>query len=207
LPNMNPNTAITSISMLDLSKIYSYADYLTWQFSERVELIKGALLKMAAPTRIHQQIASRIHIQVGIFLQDKGCQSFFAPFDVRLPDPSKSTPDQAIYTVVQPDLCIICDTTKLDERGCNGAPEWIIEILSPGNSKHDVDTKYKLYQETGVLEYWVVMPKQQLVNVFDLDTNTQKYQFRATYTEEDQIPSKTIEGLSIDLSKIFEGLS
>ena len=200
---MNTSAPTTSLSMLDLSKVYSYADYLTWQFTERVELIKGYLMKMAAPSRFHQQISSRLHIQIGSFLQGKRCQPFFAPFDVRLLNKSHSTPDNNVYSVVQPDLCVVCDLDKLDERGCNGAPEWIIEILSPGNSKHDVATKYKLYEEAGVLEYWVVMPQQRLINVFDLDTNTQKYQFRATYTEEDIAPSQTVEGLTIDLAKIF----
>ncbi len=200
---MNTPAPTTSLSMLDLSKVYSYADYLTWQFAERVELIKGYLMKMAAPSRFHQQISSRLHIQIGSFLQGKKCQPFFAPFDVRLLNKNRSTPDNNVYSVVQPDLCVVCDLDKLDERGCNGAPEWIIEILSPGNSKHDVATKYKLYEEAGVLEYWVVMPQQRLVNVFDLDTNAQKYQFRATYTEEDIAPSQTVEGLTIDLAKVF----
>lgn len=200
---MNTSAPTTSLSMLDLSKVYSYADYLTWQFAERVELIKGYLMKMAAPSRFHQQLAGRIHGQLFIFLQGKKCQPFFAPFDVRLLNKDQSTPDNNVYSVVQPDLCVVCDLDKLDERGCNGAPEWIIEILSPGNSKHDVATKYKLYEEAGVLEYWVVMPQQRLVNVFDLDTNAQKYQFRATYTEEDIAPSQTVEGLTIDLAKVF----
>jgi len=134
---MNTPAPATSLSMLDLSKVYSYADYLTWQFAERVELIKGYLMKMAAPSRFHQQISSRLHIQIGSFLQGKKCQSFFAPFDVRLLNKNRSTPDNNVYSVVQPDLCVVCDLDKLDERGCNGAPEWIIEILSPGNSKHE----------------------------------------------------------------------
>ncbi|MBK8472589.1 MAG: Uma2 family endonuclease [Sphingobacteriales bacterium] len=200
---MNTPAPTTSLSTLDLSKVYSYADYLTWQFAERVELIKGYLMKMAAPSRFHQQLAGRIHGQLFVFLQGKKCQPFFAPFDVRLLNKNHSTPDNNVYSVVQPDLCVVCDLDKLDERGCNGAPEWIIEILSPGNSKHDVATKYKLYEEAGVLEYWVVMPQQRLVNVFDLDTNAQKYQFRATYTEEDIAPSQTVEGLTIDLAKVF----
>ncbi len=202
---MNTKT-ITTLDMLDLSKIYSYADYLTWQFTERVELIKGYLLRMAAPSPTHQQVAGRLHLQIGSYLQGKNCQTYFAPFDVRLLNKSCSTPDNEVYSVVQPDLCIICDISKVDGRGCNGAPEWIIEIVSPGNAKRDFNAKFKLYEEAGVLEYWIVLPSEKLIHVFDLDTVSHRYLFRAAYTEEDLAPSQTVEGLAIDLAKVFQNI-
>ena len=131
---------ITSIDQLDFSKTYTYSDYLLWQFSERVELIKGFILKMSpAPSLKHQKVSMNITVEISSYLKKSSCNLFAAPFDVRLPIKSAKKDT----TVVQPDLCVICDESKLDERGCNGVPDLMIEIISPNNSKHDVDTKYK----------------------------------------------------------------
>jgi Uma2 family endonuclease len=156
---------VKNISELDLTKTYTYSDYLLWQFSERVELIKGFILKMSpAPNTNHQKISQNLNGYFYNFFQNKNCQVFVAPFDVRLP--IKSAKKET--TVVQPDLSIICDDNKLDDRGCNGSPDLIIEIISPNNSKHDIHTKFNLYQEAGVLEYWLVEPTEKIILIYTL---------------------------------------
>lgn len=143
------------LSDLDINKQYSYADYLLWQFQERVELIKGKLFKMPpAPSRRHQEVSKIIDWHFTSYFRGKSCKVYNAPFDVRLPKKTKT--DQKVYTVVQPDLCIICDKSKLDKRGCIGAPDLVVEILSPGNTKKEMREKFEVYQESGVREYWLV---------------------------------------------------
>ncbi|MCC5944146.1 MAG: Uma2 family endonuclease, partial [Bernardetiaceae bacterium] len=128
---MSQVITITKLSDLDLSATYSYADYLQWKFEERIELIKGKIFKMAAPSTKHQRISSRLHINMGLFFQKTPCEFFSAPFDVRLLDKAKSQKaNREVYTVVQPDLCVICDKNKIDRRGAIGAPDLIVEILS-----------------------------------------------------------------------------
>lgn len=193
---------ITSLDQLDLNGLYSYADYLSWQLEERVELIKGRIFKMSpAPSRQHQRIATQLTGQILPYLQGKPCQMYFAPFDVRLLDSQKSTKDEDIYTVVQPDICTICDLSKLDDRGCLGAPDWIIEILSPGNNKKELDNKFRLYEENGVREYWLVFPSDQTVAVFDLEDG--EYKFRKIYASDDAIPVGIFPEFSIVLQRIF----
>ncbi len=124
---------ITHFSQLDLTKSYTYADYLTWQFDERTELFRGKVRLMSpASKRVHHDVARDVGLPIMQYLRGKSCEMYHAPFDVRL---SKAPPngDASIETVVQPDICVVCDPQKLDERGCLGAPDWIIEILSPGN--------------------------------------------------------------------------
>ena len=132
---------ITSLDQLDLNKTYSYADYLKWRFDERVELIKGKIFKMSpAPVRQHQRISGIFQGELYKFLDNKTCQVYSAPF-VRL-TPRKSDKSAKIHTVVQPDICVICDSSKLDEQGGIGARDWIIEILSPGNSQKEMKNKF-----------------------------------------------------------------
>ena len=152
---------ITKLSQLDLSKSYSYADYLTWKFQERLELIKGKIFKMSpAPRRIHQEISRDLLTEMNFFLKGGKCNVFSAPFDVRLP---KSNAEDEIYTVVQPDICVVCDPSKLDDAGCVGAPDLIVEILSESTAKKDKTNKFELYQECGVKEYWIVSPTDQYI--------------------------------------------
>ena len=113
---------------------YTYADYLKWRIEERIELFRGQILKLAAPNTCHQIVSGNIHLYIKIFVQNKSCKVFSAPFDVRLPVQNRKRDDE-VTTVVQPDLCVICDPEKLDARGCCGAPDLVVEILSPGNSK------------------------------------------------------------------------
>ncbi len=195
---------ITQLSQLDLNGEYSYADYLTWQFNERVELIKGKIMAMSpAPTVRHQTISMNLTGKLFNFFSGKKCRVFAAPFDVRLYDRKKSLlQNQDVITVVQPDLCVICDTALLDKRGCNGSPDLIIEILSKGNFKHDLRTKFTLYQEAGVNEYWVVRPYEKSIEQFVLNA-ADKYQTQAIYVDDDYLQCHLFPDLQIDLTDVF----
>ncbi len=199
---------ITDFNQLDLNKRYTYADYLTWVFDERVELLRGWVKKMSpAPNMGHQRISRNITLIIGNFLEEKPCSLFYAPFDVRLIGTlkSKSVKDPAsIYTVVQPDICVICDRSKLDDKGCLGAPDWIIEIVSPGNTKKEIDDKFEIYQENGVKEYWIVQPTDETISVFDL--KNEQYQFRKIYNNVDLAPVGSFDGFKIDLKRVFKKL-
>jgi len=191
---------------LDLNKTYTYADYLTWQFQETVELIKGKIFKMAAaPNTYHQEISGNLHMKLGYFFGDKSCKVFYAPFDVRLPLPSDKIKDEEIETVVQPDLSVICDLNKIDKRGCLGPPDWIIEIASPSTSKKDARDKLEIYQFSGVREYWMVYPLEKQVFVYTLNEEG-KYIGRPPYVKDDQISPVLFPELVIDLNDIFPEL-
>lgn len=197
---------ITELSQLDLNQTYSYADYLTWRLKDAVELIKGKIMLMSpAPNVSHQRIERNLIIEIGTHLKNKRGQVFPTPFDVRLYGRKKSIlKNQEIFTVVQPDLCVICDPDKLDKQGCNGAPDWIIEILSKGNSKREMQIKYQLYQESGVHEYWLVYPEAEAVHQFVLDDNGQ-YQLKNMYAEDDKAIPSLFPDLAIDLAELFAG--
>jgi Uma2 family endonuclease len=194
---------ITDINQLDLNKTYTYADYLTWKFSERVELIKGWVYKMSpAPRRIHQKVESNLHIEIGSFFKNSKCDVYESPFDVRLIK-NKGQSDHEIETVVQPDICVICDLDKLDDKGCIGAPDLIIEILSPSTIKKDYTEKFNLYEENGVKEYWIANPEGRSLQIFYL--NDGKYEEMETYEEkEDTITSKLFPDLKIKMIEVFE---
>ncbi|MFZ2726809.1 MAG: Uma2 family endonuclease [Methylococcaceae bacterium] len=196
---------ITDLSQLDLNNNYSYADYLTWQFKQSVELIKGKILLMSpAPNLKHQSISWRLNGLLFNYFRHKQCQAFAAPFDVRLYDRKKSLlANKDIHTVVQPDLCVICDKNKLDYRGCNGAPDWIIEILSKGNSKKEMKTKYALYAESGVKEYWLIYPYEQAVYTFVLNEQESDYQLFKMYSGDDMATPYLFPDLAIDLTEVF----
>ena len=197
--------SITSFSQLDPNGSYTYADYLTWKFSEFVELIKGKVLRpMSAPVPIHQQYLVNLTSEIHQFLKRQPCRVYAAPFDVRLTR-SLENADTQITTVVQPDICVVCDLTKIDKRGCLGAPDFIIEIVSPGNLKHDTKTKFDLYEEAGVLEYWVVFPGEKTVLAYLLDEQG-RYQVAAEYAEPGPMPVAVLPGLAIEWSEIFEEL-
>jgi len=166
------NKVITDISQLDLNGNYTYADYLLWQFKERVELIKGKIFKMSpAPSRKHQDISWNLAREIDIAFNKTACKMYAAPFDVRLVNYKASTSDNQIISVVQPDLCVVCDIAKLDDKGCLGAPDLIVEILSPGNSHKEMDIKFDLYQENSVKEYWIVNPTDETVYIYFLEND------------------------------------
>jgi Uma2 family endonuclease len=194
---------ITELAQLDPNARYTYADYLRWQFQERVELIKGYIRRMAAPSVRHQRISTRIQGPLWSFLHDKKCDVFSAPFDVRLPLPEqRQTPDKT-DTVVQPDLCVICDRGKLDERGCIGAPDLIVEILSPGNSRKEMRDKYELYEAAGVLEYWVVFPSEQVLQRYILN-EAGIYQAQLPNVQGDIVGITFLPGFGLDVEEVFE---
>jgi len=195
---------VDDINSLDLNGTYSYADYLLWRFQERVELIKGKIFKMSpAPRSTHQIVSGELYLQFANFLKGNKCSVFYAPFDVRLPR-NREKQETKLYNVVQPDLCVICDLSKIDERGCIGAPDLIIEILSPSSSKKDTQNKFELYQSSGVKEYWIVSTNDKLVMVFDLING--KYLLRKNYAGNDLVPCNTLEGLEIDLKEVFKSI-
>ena len=191
---------ITNIDQLDKTKTYTYSDYLLWKLKERVELFKGKIFKMTpAPARIHQKIALNITRVFDSYFQKHSCELYFAPFDVRLPNKNGE-----ILTVVQPDLCVICDLKKLDDKGCLGAPDLIVEILSPGNTKKEMDHKYSIYEESGVLEYWLVHPADRNIQVFVLEKGI--YIGLKPATEGETIISRTFPELSFSTDDIFGNL-
>ena len=194
---------ITDLNLLDISKKYSYADYLLWKFEERIEILKGKIFKMSpAPSSLHQRISTELFGGLYTYFRKSSCQIFHAPFDVRLPDSQKKNTDTDIFTVVQPDLCIICDKSKIDERGCLGAPDLIVEILSPGNTTKEMKNKFRLYEEAGVREYWLVEPNDRVIFVYVLRNGI--YIGLAPFTDEDILKSEIFEGLEMSVAEIFE---
>lgn len=195
---------ITDISQLDLSKKYTYADYLTWQIDEFVELIGGKVRRMSpTPRVIHQRLSTRLVGKIYAHLAHSSCEVFHAPFDVRLTKASANG-DAQITTVVQPDICVVCDLSKLDDRGSLGAPEWIIEILSPGNLARDTKEKFDLYEENEVSEYWIVSPGDKSVTVYVLQDG--RYQVRGEFYTPGPIPVQTLPEFSIEWDEVFEGV-
>jgi hypothetical protein len=188
---------ITSLNQLDLvNGIYSYADYLVWKIKERVELLKGKILEMSAPSPIHQEISGNLQGALFVFLKNSKCKLYTAPFDVRFPQKGESQ----VYTVVQPDLCVVCDFEKIDSKGCVGAPDLVVEILSPGNSKKEMKSKFALYQEEGVREYWVVDPERELVFVYVADNK----KFKPTIPiADDYVYSTIFPDFKIHTSDLF----
>lgn len=193
---------ITDINQLDLSKTYSYADYLTWMFQDRLELFRGKIFKMSpAPSMYHQIVAGNVHGIMWSIFKNHPCKLFFAPFDVRLLDSKKSKKDEDVFTVVQPDLCVVCDLSKLDSRGAIGAPDLIVEILSPGNSKKEMTYKFDLYQEAGVLEYWMINPADKTMLIYVLKNGI--FEGQKPLIEESTINSPLFPQLDFTLSEIF----
>lgn len=198
---MKVEDPITSYGMLDESKEYSYSEYLRWKFKERVELIRGKLHKMSpAPSWKHQTIIDNTHTIIKQFFTNHSCKVFFSPLDVVLPISSKIKNS----TIVQPDVCVLCDLSKLDDHGIVGTPDLIVEILSPGNTKHDLDTKYELYQEASLPEYWIVNPMERNVIVYTLEEGV--FKGSKLFTAGENAVSKQFVGLEVSIDKVFEGI-
>jgi Uma2 family endonuclease len=196
---------INKFSQLDLTKQYSYADYVTWKFAERVELFKGWIMKMApSPSEIHQSSNTFLFGTLFNYFNKSKCKLYAAPFDVRLFDSktSKKKKDEEIFTVVQPDLMVVCDLKKIDKQGIVGAPDLVIEITSPGNSKKELKYKYELYELNGVLEYWVVNPLEKNIMVYVL--RTKKFELQKIYFDDDICESIIFKGLQFDVKNVFE---
>ena len=189
-----------NFSDLDITKTYTYADYLKWTFDDRLELIKGKIFKMSpAPGSFHQRLSGAIFNTIYNYLKNKPCEVFSAPFDVRLI--RRTVNDKDVRTVVQPDICVICDLTKIDDKGCIGAPDIVIEILSPGNNKKELKNKYEVYEEAGVLEYWIIHPQEQ--TFFKYVLFEKRFQPSPLLTLGDEVTTPILPGFVLNLDELF----
>ena len=178
------------------SQRYTYEDYCTWDDDERWELIDGIAYAMSAPSLYHQSISGNIFGQLWQFLREKkSCRVFAAPFDVRFNFNKKNN------TVVQPDIVVICDKSKRDERGGIGAADMVVEILSPSSATHDAIRKYRLYLKSGVHEYWIVDPEEKTVITHILADDTYR---GSVYEQNDIVPVSVLEGCNVDFGEVFE---
>jgi Uma2 family endonuclease len=186
---------------------YTYADYLSWQEDERVEIIdgipyytyggeivKGASAMQATPSQAHQIILGEIFLQLRIFLSGKPCRAYLAPFAVRLNAADNGD------TTVEPDIIVVCDSSKVFKRGINGAPDLVVEILLPSTSRKDRHIKFNKYQQAGVRECWIVDPDTKLVEVSVLENS--RY-FTSVYSDTETIPVTVLPGCQIVLSEVF----
>ena len=185
---------------LPQEKCYTMADVLDWDGQERVELIDGYPVMMAPPARVHQEISGELFAQLHAYLKGKQCKVFAAPFAVRLFEQEGDYPED-VYTMVEPDISVVCDSSKLDAAGCKGAPDLVMEILSPSTVRHDRFTKFNLYQRAGVREYWIVSPTEKSVQVFLLEDGY--YTAKEYGGADDQLRVNVLEGCVIDLSEVF----
>ncbi len=182
-------------------QLFTYQDYLTWPVNERWELLNGRAYNMTpAPSRRHQEISDQLLTLFNNYLKGKTCRVYAAPFDVRLPQRQES--DEQTSTVVQPDLVVVCDKTKLDHQGCKGSPDLVVEITSPTTFQKDLKDKFILYERVGVREYWIVYPEEKTICVFRL-THEGKYSRPEVYTEQDSINVGIFEDLTIEVPEVF----
>lgn len=193
---------ITNINQLDLSKRYTYADYLTWQFDEMVELIRGKVFRVPpAPSRRHQEVSMKLQNSIFNAIKENPCRVYTALFDVKL----RLADESDFSTVVQPDICVICDLEKLTPQGCTGAPDWVIEILSPSTSSKDLNEKFDLYQHAGVREYWIVQPQDYTAQIYFLNESGAYESIRQRlFSETDVVHSVVFPEVEIDLGYIFK---
>jgi Uma2 family endonuclease len=186
---------VTDMNDTDKKTKYTYADYYSWNDGKRWELCEGAPVLMSpAPGRWHQKISGSLFLQFGNFLLGKPCEVYDAPFDVRL------NPESGDDIVCQPDIAVVCDQSKLNDKCCVGAPDLIVEILSPSTARHDRLRKFNLYLKAGVREYWIVDPDEKTVQVCILENS--KYVIHM-YDETAQIPVSVLDGCVIDMKAVF----
>lgn len=183
----------------EITDTYTYADLLEWDDDTRWELYDGEPIAMSSPSDVHQEISGELHLQLGTYLKGKKCKVYYAPFDVRLFERKGDRPEN-VKTVVQPDLMVVCDTSKIDRRGIHGAPDLVIEILSDSTRRNDRLLKFNLYREAGVKEYWIIDPVDRMVSVHVLE-NGQYY--TTVYEPDASIPVSVLEDCTIDLSSVF----
>lgn len=178
---------------------YTFADYLSWDENERIEIIDGQPITQSVPSRRHQEVSGEIFRQIANYLDGKNCKVYAAPFSVRLPLDCEQ--DDKITTVVEPDITIICDDKKLDDKGCKGAPDMVVEILSQSSIRHDRLIKFNKYQQAGVQEYWIVDPVTNTVQTFILENGI--FKTIDLYTENDIAKVNILDGCFIELNKVF----
>jgi Uma2 family endonuclease len=197
----NEEARIEEVEEPDHSLTYTYADYYSWNFMERLELLRGRIFQLGAANTKHQRVGGKLYYELYGFLKGKTCQVFIAPYDVRLPIKNRKSDDQ-ITTVVQPDLCIFCDPDAIDERGACGVPDLIAEILSPGNPKHDLIRKFDVYQEAGVPEYWIADPVKEMVMV-SIVQDSGTFAPTKIFTGDQQLEPRCIPDFSIPVKELF----
>lgn len=180
---------------------YTFADVLSWDERERVELIYGEAVMMSPPSRIHQKVCGELFRQIANYLEGKQCEVYAAPFGVRPFEQNGDTPD-GVDTLVEPDISIVCDKNKLDHHGCKGAPDCVIEVLSPSTQRHDQLVKLDLYQRAAVSEYWIADPQNKTVLVFLLDENG-VLKLNEVYSRTDVAKVNVLNGCFVELSKVF----
>jgi len=187
-------------ALLKPEEYYTYRDYLNWPDDIRTELIDGVIYDMSAPSRVHQKVLTELSRQIANFLIGKPCEVYVAPFDVRLSEADEA--DDDILTVVQPDISVICDHGKLDDRGCRGAPDFIAEILSPSTAAHDQITKLSLYEKHAVKEYWIIDPTYKLLIVRTLKENG-SYGIPLIYEGKGLMRMTVLPELEINLDSVY----
>ncbi|WAR44814.1 Uma2 family endonuclease [Methylomonas rapida] len=184
---------------LEQDKHYTYRDYLTWPDDFRCELIDGKIYLMTpAPLLAHQDVAGEIFTQAKLALRGKSCRAFIAPVDVRLPSPAEA--DENTDVVVQPDVFVVCDVGKLDRRGVRGAPDWVVEVLSPSTAGKDQIEKRRIYERHGVLEYWLVHPTDRILTIYRLING--EFGKPDIYPLEEQTPVAVLPGVTIDWNEL-----
>jgi Uma2 family endonuclease len=179
---------------------FTYADYLADVSNDRYELLDGKIVMQAAPSSVHQEISMELSRQFANYLVGKKCRVYHAPFDVRLFEKEGDSPNN-VYTVFQPDISVVCDRKKIDNRGCKGAPDLVIEILSPSTAGRDWISKLNQYRKAGVREYWIVDPQNQLVHVFLLKDG--QFFLCKVYSKTETAEVNVLDGCSIDLNQVF----
>jgi Uma2 family endonuclease len=180
---------------------YTFGEYLNWPDEERWEIINGMAYAITpAPSTQHQRILVELTRQLSNYFLEKPCEVFAAPFDVRLPQGDEE--DEVIDTVVQPDLVVVCDPVKIDEKGCKGAPDLVVEIVSPATVQKDLKEKLTLYERVGVKEYWILHPFDKTIMVFKLNQMGQ-YGRPDILTKDDHLKTGLFEDLTIDLKRII----
>ena len=180
---------------------YTFADCLAWDESKHIEIINGEAIVMSTPLRIHQEICGELSRQLGNFLDGKTGEVILGPFAVRLFE-KDGDPPESVDTMVLPDISVICDHNKLDEYGCKGAPDMVVEILSPSTQRHDQLVKLRLYQQAGVREYWIVDPENRTVRVM-LMYEDSRFQLHEVYGCEELAKVNVLDGCFIGLAKVF----
>jgi Uma2 family endonuclease len=190
-----------AVPQLKKAESFTYADYLTWPDDERWELIDGEAYDMSpGPGMRHQRIVTHLGAKLYAHLEGKPCQAFVAPFDVR-PLASADMSDDEVDTVVQPDLLVVCDKTKLEERGVIGAPDLVVEILSPYTARKDLTRKFELYERVGVREYWVVYPDEKIIQVYRHEDG--RYGQQHAVGPGDVLEVPWLDELELDVAAVF----
>jgi len=179
----------------------TFADCLRWPESEQTELIGGEVFMMAPPSRMHQRICGEIFRQLGNYLEGKKCEVYSAPFAVRLFEREGDSPED-VDTMVEPDVSVICDHSKLDDYGCKGAPDMVVEVLSPSTQRHDRLVKFGLYERAGVREYWIVNPEDRTVQVMLRDKNG-TLRLHEVYEQESVAKVNVLDGCFLELNRVF----